>query len=549
MRQTIVFALLIVGLLTLFGSTAAASIVCKQSNLPSDGIVVYKQSAITNAHGSLFNQTGFTFETRCLETTGVALNNGTQNPVTLFSLSSSTNGHAEEAGQSNYTNDIQVGFSGAPGILDVKVAGIPLTTPTNCSGYNAGTTVYAEVARLSGTTNAHLESINNPLTNYTIQICIAYISSGVAPPDDDIASVIMSGNTPTVTDAGLPITIQSSNLVSSDSTFTNVGTVRLTAMCDMIDPECGIITTYDAAIGEIFTYLSPATAANSVIVPGTQRSNNYDSTNPIYLAAIAVFGNTGNVPFTSPTNNQTYTISPTSVGLFDDHTYRVFTVDLVSQFTKASTTYFEDADERFNNFDEFTITYDADGSGPTTPGCPPNCPPGGAGGDEIALGTMTFEPNLWVQGEGFTLNIPAVNKRMDLYPSGVTIQGTLIIRGEDGVMIPGFDPAPIQFRFEVPTSGTVSSTGATYLNGSPITIEFAGLDNAAFIVGETYTFFAKANVQAGEVISANNSTSGNGVKIIGAEPIGVPDAPWWMSIMMVSIVLGWLFLASRKQEQ
>ncbi|MEK6902543.1 MAG: hypothetical protein AABX02_03070, partial [archaeon] len=79
-------------------------------------------------------------------------------------------------------------------------------------------------------------------------------------------------------------------------------------------------------------------------------------------------------------------------------------------------------------------------------------------------------------------------------PSGADVSGTLIIRNEEGKMIAGFDPAPISFHFDQPPSGTAATSAIT------VQIE-STIDNAAFVVGETYTLYFKADTQPTEIIT------------------------------------------------
>ncbi len=39
------------------------------------------------------------------------------------------------------------------------------------------------------------------------------------------------------------------------------------------------------------------------------------------------------------------------------------------------------------------------------------------------------------------------------------------------------------------------------------------------------------------------------VKTNPETPLAIPDQPWWMSVVMVSIVVGWLFLSTRNQNE
>lgn len=525
----------------LFSSGANAVLQCGES---VSGVTVLKLSGQSNAHGELFSQATYPISIKCADTGAgaVTLNNGTSNPQNVVRLSGVTNAHAEAPNQpTTYTQNVQLGFNGGSGDLRIEV----VNAPSTCSSLDGGGYTFTEVVRLSNTLNAHLQSPAFVGAPYPIRICAAYNPTGTPLPTDDIVSVGMSSIPINIPDTGTTdVIITSQNLITpSNPNFSNyagIGTVRATFMCDLEDPECQNIGDFTTAATEILLPGFP-------FVPNSIEGNNYGANSPAYLAAMVGLGISSTStqdPLTS--DQQTYTIDPAV--LTSGHTYRLFTILFPAEYTYTSVFDFEDNSKLTNNFDSLDFTVGTAGPCPGT-GCPcpgPTCPDSGAGGDVYVIKSLTVDPTPSIKGHALSANVTIENKRADL-PGTISNTLQVIIRDEQGNIIPGFEAGiPVTFNN---TSVGNSITQAVNFLIDPGT-------NTFFEAGKTYTLYVSVPKYTegvtspnNEIITANNSSSNAFVLIEEQAPISVPDAPWWMSVMMVAGILGWLFISSRNTTQ
>ena len=148
-------ALIALGLLLLSLPDASAAIDCVLRNACNAGeLDAFHLSAVNNAHAELSAQTQYSSRVCCSATGGQTLSNSCSGTDwnQLMALSSSTDAHAQETGfaPSYSSNNFKVCLNVDVGTIDCGYYGSALTPMA--AGYQAC------LARLSATTNAHLES-------------------------------------------------------------------------------------------------------------------------------------------------------------------------------------------------------------------------------------------------------------------------------------------------------------------------------------------------------------------------------------------------------
>lgn len=67
--------------------------------------------------------------------------------------------------------------------------------------------------------------------------------------------------------------------------------------------------------------------------------------------------------------------------------------------------------------------------------------------------------------------------------------------------------------------------------------------------GETYTLYATMEPFASETETSNNSGYQTFIVLASPQTFSIPDFPAWMSVLTLSIVLGWLFFSARKKSE
>jgi hypothetical protein len=140
------------------------------------------------------------------------------------------------------------------------------------------------------------------------------------------------------------------------------------------------------------------------------------------------------------------------------------------------------------------------------------------------------------------------NKDIGLTGNTPSVDITVNIRDSTGGLVPGFDPA------------TYTSVALNFSSSSvytiPLVLQPAGCTGAAcpFLLGKTYTLYATVkpydNVDPllDEKVTVNNSGYKTFTTLEAPQTYAVPDSPWWMSVVMVTVVLGWLVVSTRKKN-
>ncbi|MFH0970022.1 MAG: hypothetical protein V1776_01020 [Candidatus Diapherotrites archaeon] len=545
----ILFTLL---LLVILPGLVSAKIVCKTSDSISDGIVVVKLSAPTNAHAETYNYSGgiYPIKIRCKEDTGVSLDNGIAGSVTLMQLSTITNAHAQTNGSGGtYTINVNVGESEG-GNLEVQT----VTAPLNCS--NLGTE-WDDVVHLSGTTNAHLEAPEQ--SNYSIYLCLRYDSGGVpVEPTENIVSVKIPNKTGILTsindneELSIPINLKKEAI---NSLNINTREIIIASVCNLDISSCQTATDFQKYLvgiindgtsptwsGTVFTNRKgTAYGIYTLISPLTNIPINLndiiriESSPGVYAANIEALGGI---------YNYFYIVNPTTMSLSPGN-YRFHAVGLWGEYdysggtsNKAETQAYANSD----NFDYFDFEI-KDSSGPGPGG------PDGTGGDIFSIKDISFVPNPPIEGGNIVANITILNKQTDITATNATILN-VVIRDGDGNPIPGtpndyFTQQQITFDSVFPEK-TI-----------PIQISTAGIADA-FAPGETFTLYASIDPYVesppvgekddSETITGNNSAFRTFTVVNPQRAISVPDAPWWMALVVVGIVLGWMFVSTRSTK-
>ncbi len=127
------------------------------------------------------------------------------------------------------------------------------------------------------------------------------------------------------------------------------------------------------------------------------------------------------------------------------------------------------------------------------------------------------------------------------------------VKDKDGKTLAGYpDIRTIGF------SGTLNG-GVESVTLPTIALEAAASPpNITFKAGETYTLYARVkpyddlsnnspSVTFDESVLANNSAFKTFTVPEAPQTFSIPDQPWWMSILLVAGLLGWMFVASKKK--
>ncbi len=561
-----VFLVLIWIILLFLAPGTLAKLVCGD-NL-SGGTSILQLSSTSNAHGEEGGEPNYTqaiggIEIRCKEDAGVTINTGLSNPVNLIRISSNTNAHAQQTGYAGtpYPTNVQIGHSGGSGAgkILVGVAGIPFT-PATCADMSTATAIYTEVVRISDESNAHLQSPSFTGTKYPVIICAAYDDTGGGGPggftDKDIIGASFNPTGTTLASAipyieeGQSITLPTfidnlpKKLNYPDSNYSNIGTGWVAAICNRdIDPtgtgiRCDEINTIQKLYVDFFT------PGNTIIGPSIMvenyatndsKLNGYTNQGPIDADATI----TKNYPID--------TANGTSLGdaLNPGH-YRFLLMELPGNYTWVpdSSTHVELPEFLVSpyapNFAylDFEITTDGPPDGETG---------AGNGGDIYVIKNIDF-PNIYRNGTDTILaNVTIQDLRTDLTtnnPPGTPLK--IIIRDSKGATVGAFTPA----SYEI---GNYSASGDTYT----VPVEIDPVVSPYLTIGETYTLYAKVepyvenpvvDLDDSESVIGNNSAFKTFTVLNPPQTVNVPDAPWWMSLVVACVVMGWLFLSTRNEK-
>lgn len=501
-------------------------------------------SAATNAHGA--NSAGtYTTAIGCTES-GVTIGPTQPNAVTVLNLSNSGNGHAEiPNGPAGYGTPIQVGVSGT-GILGVQVldnTGIPPSSWANCPAN------YSPVVRLSDVTNAHLEIGTG--TNYPILICAGYSASGVVE-EDVLAISSLSGNgIPVAQGNTAHVIIPTQNIQASDLAYNWIDTLQVIAICDTADTTivpiasggsgypCSQISRYADYKREIDAFL----AGNPSILrlPQTVRLNLYGTNSPTYGGLYSAYtGPKSTFSSLTGTLNTPYDYAiDTSASGFNlpAGNYRLLVTNLLANYNHSSLgTLFENVNFKTNNFSALNFTVDpGTGGGPS-----------GDGSDVYVLRELEF-PNVY-ENQNITVNLTVQNKIGNTDAATCSTQANITIRDGDGIYVTGYRPAD---NVSVPLDFPCAQGNETITQ--PFIVQTAG---TPFLrIGETYTLYATipayddpSPTGTDETVTSNNSAFRVFTVLEAPNQVSVPDMPAWMSVLVMGIVLGWLFVRGRKDE-
>ncbi|MDP2666381.1 MAG: hypothetical protein Q8P05_02690 [Candidatus Diapherotrites archaeon] len=550
------------GLILLFAvammQTAHADLVCGTNVLPNS-VIVLKLSSSTNAHAELPTQNNYSVNIYCHETSGVTLfNDGSNNPVTLLKLSSNTNAHGEEPDLTNYPFSVQLGHNGPAGsTIVVNVA--DATQGQSCASIPGGL-IYTEVVRLSRSTNAHLQAPNFVGSSpYDIIICAAYNSGGSFVAGDIIETTIPSS---TIFPTGLEVnqtgdvTIRTDNLVDNISEYTRVATLQIVAICDLTDSKCQNLNNGRAdysltktEIENLFSGNSSSIIGNSIHLIEYSEPSGSLTYDPIYTAYSTFLSN--NYPLASyeklnqldgtPAVSWNYTVDPrpTALNLVVGQSYRVIAFNYLAEYDHTSPLFNEIEGWRYRIDNAFTFDFDVvppSGGGSVV----------GSGGDIYILKDIAF-PNLF-RGNNIDIEITAENLKFGdpNYPSVENAEVQIYIRDSKGAGIQSYQPL------------TQSITFDNQVETFTFTLEQVSVPPApVFALGETHTAYVAITPYQdrdptppdySETLHLNNTGFRTFAVVQAPQAVSVPDAPWWINMVVLGMVLGFLFLGMRKRK-
>jgi hypothetical protein len=547
-----------------FSVNAAAELECTDStqNGFAGGTEIIRLSASDNAHGEypdalLGLANNYTLAIRCQETS-TTLNVLADNSNPLLHLSGNTNAHAETSDGMDYPAG-PLSISATTGGVDVKIAG-PSFPKATCAGYN-GTLTYVPIVRLSNTTNAHLESpySGTPAQEYPYSICGAYSEVVVVNPDVLLAN-LTGGMSQLGETSSFTFTLTAAKQTALPD-FDNTKTLLINSICEIISGgDCANATTFSTYVTKI--YNDPFGDADGPNIFLNREATHYGLTlsdpysvspffpTPPLPASSIVLANQYIEDQPSATGSQSYNIDAVALGLVAGRTYRVHAIATQGQYlyTPTTTSFVEQTSHVSNNFVYFDFDVVAGGGGPG-PG------PEGAGGDIYLIKKISFTPNPPVEGQDFSVTLELQNKHTEI-SEALNALVDIIIRDGAGYPIAGnastifADDEPVTFA--PPPTGTISDATIT------IPIELSGAQNPALVPGQTYTVYATIQpfvdpnptpTNESETIIGNNSAYQTFAIVNPQQTISVPDAPWWMSIVFVFVVLGWLFLSTQNEKK
>lgn len=537
MKHGFALFLLAIGLLTFPGPARAATydLGCSSTEYgPGAGFLdAVHLARTTNSHAETPSQSNYSTIVRCVLLNIFAPLNTTTNLVDLFYLDATTNAHASVTPDFTYNVPLRAGV--LDGSLSVRIA--DRSSGGDCFaqyGEIPGGSAYVTVARLSDTTNAHVQDPDySGGTAYNYEVCLAWAPPGTPTDAGDIISTSQNGlPTSFLTTDTATLDVQTINYKNGDPLYAGVSTFRVTAACDLANSACAGIGSYGALRTEVFKYINgdPTTILVSGSVKGTNHGSNYPTTIPgLNTIPFDVKGNLDGMA----SDTDTYTIGTGSVVLPAGN-YRIMSIDLGAKYSFNGSATTESAGYTPSNFatNDITIT-------------PPASEPGD-GGDVYVLKSIAF-PNLY-RTMPINVEIELINKQYA--PNSETNETALhvVIRKANGEYVPGFSHNPTTQTYDVSipvafTSGALTHTVQIQPPSPPVD---------TFNVGETYTLYATigpyedANPLNSESITGNNSAFRTFTTLDPPQNLSIPDNSTWLSIFMVAIVLGWLFVSARK---
>lgn len=572
MRRAPIVIFVLTAFLVIFSTSVWGVLQCGE-NL-AGGTTILKLSAQTNAHGEIYSQSNYLGEDiRCLETTGVSV--GPQinsNKVTPLRLSGITNAHAARS-DPLYLTPVEIGHNGSGQILTV-VADASAASNNSCDDFDTASATFVELVRLSRLTNAHLQVPNYAGTKYDYIICVAYDSSASMPQDDIIQTSIIGTPLNVVIGQTMAANIITTNVVAGDSDYDTIKTFNVTAICQVGNGNCDSITDYYDFENELTDMLTPP--YSGAIIPASLSIVQFGTGDAVQNFMVNGIIGAYNPPYTlkgdldsittalNPSSNDPYTIDTAVLGLGVGQ-YRILSFNYEGSFNYKGAP-FPENDVQTTNFSStiFDITT-ACGTGfeqCTAPGTQAECNAGetcntfcvcitggggniGTPGDVYVLKNIVF-PNVY-QNNDVTAELTIENKNVGLTGNSPTVNLTINIRDSAGKLVTGFDPAIFNRVLNF-------ASGSTSVQSIIIQNTCSGV-LCPFKAGETYTLYAtipkyiNANPALSETLTSNNSGYKTFTTLPAPQTYSVPDSPWWMSGVMVLVVVGWLFVSTRKKEQ
>ena len=160
-----------------------------------------------------------------------------------------------------------------------------------------------------------------------------------------------------------------------------------------------------------------------------------------------------------------------------------------------------------------------------------------AGGDIYVLQDINFSEVY--KEQPISVNVAVENKQFNGNTADAEL--TIIIRDSQGTIVytvtKDDDPeSTLTFTADETIVKTILLD-----NGSG----FANIGNA----GETYALFAQVLPYFDEDVNANNHGLKTFTVVDPPNPISVPDAPLWAPLLLVSIIIGWLFIGNKEYEE
>jgi len=197
-RKIILLGLFIIGLSPVYFAYAGTLSCTITTSCPS-GVIIYRMSETSNAHGELPSQSNYSQLVCCTGVTGLG-NSCSGTYATALKLSAITNAHAEENSQSNYAQSACIK---APDGGSVSVA----YQANNCTGYDT------TLGSITAVTNAHLGNSNA----YTTKICATAATGG------SLTINIVDGNDNSVNEPSIAFTTKTMffDYQTSNGTFGN----------------------------------------------------------------------------------------------------------------------------------------------------------------------------------------------------------------------------------------------------------------------------------------------------------------------------------------
>ncbi|MEK6821344.1 MAG: hypothetical protein AABY11_03020, partial [archaeon] len=275
------------------------------------------------------------------------------------------------------------------------------------------------------------------------------------------------------------------------------------------------------------------------ILPGSIRANNYGlSPAPLHPTWIDGADESINpAGLSSPANyERTYAINPQTMGLAVKGNYKIVSLLVTAQYEYSRnpadavpiyTTGTETSENTVNNITYATFSVVPQGFG-TLPS---------SDKDIYKITNIVLNPNPPIAGQANVAEVTVEYTAPSFVIANPSTTLGIIIRDSKGNQIFSGNQ-PVTFV----SMGGQTQTMSVALNDSDI------------VSGQSFTIYANvpayndADNAKDEKVTGNNSSFRTFSVIEAQQTISVPDAPWWMSLLVFSVVLGWMIL-SRNEEK